>query len=317
MEGTRMTYWQNLPPEYRARLEELAFTMLACRDAFFETADKFHWEPCAGSPAADDARALPTPDPLISNPTGETGHRLLAEVVQSFLLSARGHLGGLAGLYVTGEVAFSPPVLIRSILENCAHAVWVLGQEGEPADDRLARCYLEEFISAQQARTNSKFMRGERHESYIRADKSYLALIDQIKGRFPGASVRKLKEGQLLGQELPGLTESVKLMYSLAEAAGGTVTQDEASGIYGFLSNMTHPTLYPARQRRRWHDDPKHGHRVAYLDVGLGPVEAEARVALSNFYNALTYVTSYFGWPTTIIESLETRIEATIPNFFR
>ncbi|WP_394194125.1 hypothetical protein [Microbacterium foliorum] len=312
-----MNYWQTMSPEYRARLEDLALTMLACRDAFHETADTFHWEPGPGSPAADDAKNLPTPDPLISNPIGETGHRLLAEVVQTFLLSASGHLGGLAGLYMTGEIVFSPPVLIRSILENCAHAVWVLGEEGEPAEDRLARCYLEEFISAEQARTNSKYMRGEGHESHIEADKAYQGLVEQIKDRFPGASVRKLKEGLLLGQELPGLNKSVKLMYSLAEASGGTVTQDQASGIYGFLSNMTHPTLYPARQRRRWYADPEHGHRVAYLDVRLGSVESEARVALSTFYNALTYVTSYFGWPSTIMEALEAKIEATIPNFFR
>ena len=312
-----MTYWQNMPPEYRARLEELSLTMLACRDAFFETADTFHWKPGVGSPAAEDAENLPTPDPLLLNPTGETGHRLLAEVVQTFLLSASGHLGGLASLYATGEIIFSPPVLIRSILENCAHAVWVLGEEGEPPEDRLARCYLEEFISAQQARANSKLMRGESHQSYIQADKAYQRLIEQIKGRFPGASVRKLKEDRLLGQELPGLKESVKLMYSLAEASGGTITQDQASGIYGLLSNMTHPTLYPARQRRRWYEDPGHGHRVAYLDVGLESVENEARIALSSFYNALNYVTSYFGWSITIIESLEARIEATIPNFFR
>lgn len=312
-----MTYWQTMPPEYRARLEELALTMLACRDAFHETADTFHWEPGLGSPAADDAKDLPTPDPLVFDPIGETGHRLLAEVVQTFLLSASGHLGGLAGLYMTGEVVFSPPVLIRSILENCAHTVWVLGEEGEPAEDRLARCYLEEFTSAEQARANSKYMRGEDHPSHIEANKAYQRLIEQIKGKFPGASARKLKNGLLLNQELPGLKESVKLMYSLAEASGGTITQDQASGIYGFLSNMTHPTLYPARQRRRWYEDPEHGHRVAYLDVELGSVENEARVALAAFYNALTYATSYFGWPTTIVDALEAKIEATIPNFFR
>jgi hypothetical protein len=45
-----MTYWQNMSPAYRARLEELAQVMLACRDAFHGTADTFHWEPVTGSP---------------------------------------------------------------------------------------------------------------------------------------------------------------------------------------------------------------------------------------------------------------------------
>lgn len=312
-----MTNWHVTPPAYSARLEALAQTLEACRDAFHETAIRFHWEPVVGSPAAHDAEDLPTPDPLVTAPTGETGHRLLAEVIQTFLLAASAHLGGLAGLYRAGEVTFSPPVLLRSILENCAHALWVLGEEDEPATDRLARCYLEEFVSAEQARTNAKYMNGENHQSYIEADKAYQGLVEQIKGRFPGSSTRKLKDGILFGQELPGLKESVKLMYSLAEAGGGTITQDQASGIYGFLSNMTHPTLYPARQRRRWYEDSVHGHRVAYLHISLESIEREARVALATFYNALTYVTSYFGWSTTIVEALEAEIDATIPDFFK
>jgi hypothetical protein len=36
-------------------------------------------------------------------------------------------------------------------------------------------------------------------------------------------------------------------MYDVTERMGGTISGDVAKGIYGFLSNMTHPTLYPAR----------------------------------------------------------------------
>lgn len=80
---------------------------------------------------------------------------------------------------------------------------------------------------------------------------------------------------------------------------------------------MTHPTLYPARQRREWVDDVRGGDRVAYLRVDLGSREAEARAALAAFYNALVYVTSYFGWPDTVLDELTGKIEAVLPTFFR
>src|SRR3546814_16453271 len=79
---------------------------------------------------------------------------------------------------------------------------------------------------------------------------------------------------------------------------------------------MTHPTLYPARQRREWTSDPATGHPVAHLRVDLGSAENEARAALAAFYNALTYTTSYFGWPTTVVDALTTPIDDSIPTFF-
>lgn len=312
-----MSYWQSPSPEFSARLEELAALFLACRHSFHEIADTYHWLPAPGSPGAQDAVALPSPDPKVPSPQGETGHRLLAEIVQTFLLTASGHLGGLASLYLSGEIVFSPPLLIRAVIENCAHAVWVLGEEGEDAEDRLARCYLEERKSTEEAKKNSGYMHGKTTSSYAHAAEVYKEIQRQTLARFPDTTMEDLGRYKLHGQELPRLEDSVKDMYALTEAAGGTVTVKQAEGIYGFLSNMTHPTLYPARQRRGWYSDPEHGHKVAYLHIEIGSTEQEARAALAAFYNALTYTTSYFGWPTTIIEALEARLEAVIPTFFR
>lgn len=312
-----MTHWQSPSPEFSARLEQLAALFLVCRDSFHEIADAYHWAPAPGSPSAQDAAALPSPDPQIPSPQGETGHRLLAEIVQSFLLTASGHLGGLASLYLSGEITFSPPLLIRAVIENCAHAIWVLGEDGEDAESRLARCYLEERKSAEEAKKNSGYMHGKTASSYEHASDVYKEIQRQTLARFPNTSKEALGKYELHGQKLPRLEDSVTDMYALTEAAGGTITLRQATGIYGFLSNMTHPTLYPARQRRGWYSDPEHGHRVAYLHIEIGSTEQEARAAIAAFYNALTYTTSYFGWPTTIIDTLETKIEAVIPTFFR
>lgn len=106
-------------------------------------------------------------------------------------------------------------------------------------------------------------------------------------------------------------------MYALTERHGGTIGNDTAVGIYGFLSNKTHPTLYPARQRRSWSDDPEAGYRVAYQRIEMGSIEGEARAALAAFYNAITYTTSYFGWPTAILDQLTATIESSMPTFFQ
>lgn len=313
-----MSHWQRISPEFTTRLGELSRLFLASRDAFHQTANYYHWSPAPGSPAAQDAAGLPSPDPLVAQLRGETGHRLIAEVVQTFLLTASGHLGGIASLYASGEILFSPPLLIRAVIENCAHAVWVLGDDpDESAENRLARAYLEELLSAEEAKKNAGRMRGKTHTTHIEAAAEYRTLKNEILARFTGASKQSLGDGMLHGQKLPGLEEAVLWMYSLTEAAGGTIDQEAASGIYGFLSNMTHPTLYTTRTRRRWHDDPEHGHRAAYLHLEPKSAENGARAALAGFYNALTYTTSYFGWPTDVVDALEAEIASAIPAFFR
>jgi len=86
----------------QARLLELAELCHICRVAFHMTADRFHLRPALGSAAGVVAAALPSPDPLLAAPRAETGHRLVAGVVQTYLLTAAGHLVGC--LPCTGPV---------------------------------------------------------------------------------------------------------------------------------------------------------------------------------------------------------------------
>lgn len=311
-------YWQRRSADFDERLTEVSRLFRDCREAFFETADRYHWEPFPGSGAERAAGDLPSPDPTIDQARGETGHRLITEVAQTFLLTAAGHLGGLASLYQSGEVLFSPPALIRATVENCAHALWVIGDNPEePSEQRLARAYLEELISAEEAKMNAGRMRDKAHESHVRAATAYDALKMEILERFPDATAADLGSRTLLGQVLPKPEAAVIWMYDVTERMGGTISARVAKGIYGFLSNMTHPTLYPARQRRAWADDVREGHRVAYLRIDLGSQEQEARAALAAFYNALTYVTTYFDWPNDVLDELTDKIERTMPDFFR
>lgn len=312
-----MTYWQAVPSTYSDRLEELAQILSACRDAFHETAHEFHWEPVEGSGAADAAAALPSPDPAIDKPTGETGHRLITEAIQIFLFNSAAHLGSWAALLRAAEVVVTPSLLLRAVIENCAHAVWVVGDDREDDPDaRLARAYLEELKSAEQAKMNAGRLRGKSHPTHTRTAAAYKKVKADIPARFPDSTPEELDKWRLHGQKLPSLGEAVEWMYELTRSFGGTINATVASGMYGLLSNLTHPTLYTVREMRVWTKDEKTGHNVANVRVTIESVEKDVRAALAAFYNALSYVTSYFGWPETALRKLEAKIEAVIPDFF-
>lgn len=296
------------------RLLELANLFGFCRTAFLDTADRYHWSPAPDSAAEQDANALPSPDPGIVDCQGETGFRLVAEVVQTYMLAASGHLGGLASMYSTGEVHFSPGLLVRAVMENCAHALWVLGEAGDDPEERLARAYLEELQSAEEAQGTAKLMGGTTSSQYQAARGWHRLLRRQVQGRF-SVTPDELGRGQLRGQSMPGLTDSVLWMYDLTAAAGGTIDARGAEGMYGFLSNLTHPTLYPVKQMRVWTHDETTGHAVAHLQLDVDFSENLARAALAAFYNTLTYVTSYFGWPTEVHDGLTAKLDEVIPGF--
>ena len=238
-----MTYWQAAPREYVERLEELAQTLTACRDAFHETAEGYRWEPMAGSGAARAATALPSPDPAITNPMTETGHRLIAEAIQIFLFNSAAHMGSWAALLRAEEVIASPPLLLRAVIENCAHVVWVVGDDPtEDPENRLARAYLEELRSAEEAKKNAGRLRGKSDPTHQRTQALWKKVKADIKTHYPAATPEELAVFELHNQKLPSLEASVKAMYGLTERFGGTIGATVASGLYGVLSNLTHPT---------------------------------------------------------------------------
>jgi hypothetical protein len=76
-------------------------------------------------------------------------------VLYFYLYSASEHLGSLGALDTMQEVLVSPGVLLRSVLEHCAVSMWVLQRGDGALEDRLARAYLEELASAEEAKKTS------------------------------------------------------------------------------------------------------------------------------------------------------------------
>jgi hypothetical protein len=306
-------------PAGTARLVELAEVLAACRMSFFETAGSFHWDPQPGSAANLVATALPSPDPLLKTLRPETGHRLITESVQTHLQTAAGLMGALGVLFEAGEVFAAPGTLVRGALESVARVFWIIGDGTDHPEQLLARAYLEEFLSAEGAKMAASRMGGKESEPYIERARMWLELRAEILYRFPGATKLDLAEEggrELAGERLISPSGGVTSMFEFLERqAGSTITERMALGMYDFLSNSTHPTLYPSRQRRLWVEHPSHpGEHVALEKVELAFVRKQAAVAVVAYYNALTYVTSYFGWSTSVCDTLTARIDKSLPG---
>lgn len=294
-----------------ARLQEFADLLAACRKSLYETAGKFHWTPAPDSTADAVAISLPSPDPLLAASRPETGHRMITHAVQTHLQTAAGLLGSLGALYDAGEVFAAPGSVVRGSLESVARVFWILGDRTEVHPEQyLARAYLEEFLSAEEAKAAAGRMGDKTTAPYVGRARRWTELRADILHRFPGTTIDDIdnKGGrELAGEHLPSPTKGVTSMFEFLEReAGGTITARVALGMYDFLSNSTHPTLYPSRQRRAWIEHPSHpGEHVALEKVELGFVRKQAAVAVVAYYQALTYVTSYFGWSPDICEALE------------
>ena len=100
------------------------------------------------------------------------------------MLAASEQLGGLAALYGAQEVLYSPSALARSILEHCASVAWVLGFDGEPVENRLARAYREELKSAEEAKKNAGRLFDKTHPEYRRVAKDFKRRSQEIDGVF-------------------------------------------------------------------------------------------------------------------------------------
>jgi hypothetical protein len=144
--------------------------------------------------------------------------------VVTYLEIAAGHLGGLAALYAAGEVMFPLLPLARAaVVENSAHAIWVVGVPGN-AEDRLARAYLEECTSSEYARMTAGRLGSKSDWIYVDAARRWTAVRAPAVAAFPGATHEGLGKGELAGQTLPSPQACVEGMYRLLNAYAGSTS---------------------------------------------------------------------------------------------
>ena len=210
-----------------------------------------------------------------------------------------------------------PLPLARSILELTAHVAWVLGDPSGTADDILARAYLEELNSRETAKQAVGRMHSKDSAAYQRAKQEWAEFRDHVIAVFPDTTKSDLGGSPvgrtIAGQVFPGPEAPVADLFErLHRGAGSSVTARQGSGIYGFLSGGTHPSLYQARQLRVYVDHG--GHVGTVLEADVAHLERLLVVPLAAYYNALSYTIDFYGLDRAAHDELTNTIDEVLPG---
>jgi hypothetical protein len=291
----------------------------ACRGAFLLTSISSKWQPGTGSAAAAAKIDIERQDPAAPAKGILPGFHLVTEVVVTYLEVAANHLGGLGALYRSGEAMFSPLPVIRSILEYCAHAMWVLGDGTGANTDILARAYLEEFLSCESAKLAAERMGGDA-DAILHSKARWKEVRSRAMAAFPGTTATDLtdeKPGRTLaGQILPGPEGGVDWMFNhIYQHGNGSLDARQAKGVYAFLSGGTHASLYQARQMRR--PVKLSDGFGTNLEVDIHFLEKLLALAVTTFYNSLSYAISFYDIDRSPHGNLAIKIDEILPMCFR
>ncbi len=291
--------------EQAKRFLELAELMGACRQAFRDTATDTQWRPVPGSAGEADVRAIVEHDP----PYPDGVHARLSFLLYFYMSAASEYLGGLAVLYATKEVIFPPGPLIRAILEHCARVFWVLQQGDSPLEDKLARLYLEELLSAEQAKRTAGRLEGKDSDQYHTRTAAFKALRDEAERAFGGPILDEHGRTTIRDQQLIGLEACVAWMY---EFLSHPLPDRQGHGVYDYASNISHPTLYTHFDM--WERGEVDGQPSLVSQISLHDHERRVGMAVVPFYEALGYLLSYYGWPGKPMEVLTADVERLLPE---
>ncbi|WP_156028325.1 hypothetical protein [Candidatus Solirubrobacter pratensis] len=297
--------WLPIPESHGARFAELAAVFSACRDALRDVAHETDWRAASGSLADQDHHDLSNHEP----PYPTHAVRAIPEVLYSYLFGAGEQLGGLAALYKCREVLLTPGVFVRTGLEFCAHVVWVLGTPVQPVDDRLARAYLERYVSFEQAKMNLGRLLGKTDPQYSLERCRFEECRNEAQSIFPAPTADGDGRAMFRGQQMPGLEKCVTVMFESAEPP---LSSARSEGIYGLMSNFSHPTLYAIT--RLWALVERDGEVVPKLQLGLEDHEQRARIAVVAFYTAFTRTMIYNGWTSPSHGRMTAEIDRLLPG---
>jgi hypothetical protein len=279
----------------------------AARAAFRESVDETSWRPAPRSRAAEDLKNLAAREPAL--PAGAV-HKIV-RLLYFFLFAASEHLGALAALYRTHEVLIPPATLVRSAIEHSAVATWVLQRGEGPVDDRLARAYLEELMSAEEAKKAAGRLLGKEHTEHQSQKAHFKGLREEAELVFGQEPFDERGVATIRGQQRLGPTETVAAMLT---TMGQPLADEVAVGTYDYLSNLSHPTLYPHAQM--WTvADTASGRRVE-SSVTVADHGKQAQIAVVPYYETLAYVTQYNGWPSGPYDRLTAAMYRLLPGVF-
>lgn len=178
----------------------------------------------------------------------------------------------------------------------------ILDGHGRDRSARLARAWLDAVNSAKQARKNARRLRGETSPEYAQEAR----ILDELQAEAERVFPEPWRDGRKVSyaqQVLPTLTDGVAQLYS---------SQDGGEGIYGLMSDYTHPTLYTIM--RLAGVVVVNGTPEVRLQLDLDSHDERATIAVTAFYDALARSIRYFGWSPSGIEDLNREIDRVLPG---
>jgi hypothetical protein len=265
-----------------------------------------------GSLADHDLSALKARDPT---PPVDLLDIVTAGTVGPHVYAACEHIGALSVLYAIEEIHVTPMVLARTVIEHCAHALWILGSKGDSADDRLARALLDYLNGLQQAERYAREFLGEASPGHVAKQGPATGLRTEAHALFSPpykVDVNGRKRSALGGEHFPAHTE---IVVRAANLMNSSLNEQEARGIYALLSTRVHatpteitgltilkdpldPTSIALREDRRTH-------------------EPLVRLVVSFFYSAMSHALDYSGIAIPEHNELGDEIEKHFPGHFR
>lgn len=286
------------------RIDDLATLLSRCRVAFRDVVTATGWLPQPGSPAEVDSQ-----DVASRAGAPERADVAITYVIHWLLFSATEQIGGLGALYAHQELFMAPAVMARSIVEHCAHIQWVLGDSAEPVDARLARSYLELLRSDEELKKNSGRLLGRSSDQH-RAERERFRSRKRDAVALFGSSITDTHgKFELAGQRLPNPEACVEELFTKSSRP---IAPDLAKGVYGWLSNYSHPTVQVGA--RLWRVEEREAGPVPVLDARLDDHEDLVRLAVVPFYEVLASAMTYNGLPMDRHEQLGVEIDQYLPG---
>lgn len=297
--------WLPYTYEQRSEFAALASLYAAARTAFREVAASSRWAATPGSTAAADHDALATRELMPGMDLLITG------LCHDYMYAACEQFGAMWALYQANEVLLVPNVIARCAVEHVAHVAWVLGPSTDGVDQRHARALLEELAGAEHAKTTAGHLIGKSSSDYGERYAHWKELKAVAKRAYPDlTSDPATGKTVICGYTLPRPEKIVTAVYGYLTPP---LPEKQREGIYDFLSNHVHPTLYVTRElfRSRQTGD---GERTAELAVDPEYHQKLARLTVAPFHLVLAMILSYHNWPDTHLKRLEAEIDAALPG---
>jgi hypothetical protein len=236
-----MRHPASVPAADAAVLDAMAEHISLVLDAWDEMARFTRWEATPDSYCADERRRLRRH----YGPGGDwadVASRYASGTANTMLAVGAQHLEAVVVLLRGRQVIFPLALPVRSLLEISSYVAWLLDPR-LTARQRGARAHLARIDDLTRARTVAAQLG---HGSAER----YALQVKQLRSRhlealFYPSEIEIDRGGTLTiaGQRSPGLTASMQYLEEVHEAKAWN-----AAGMYGWLSNASHPTPHVATE---------------------------------------------------------------------